>query len=311
MLNKIDIDRENGINILNESLSLYKEGEYDKAYQLYIEAGKILNECHIKSNTVEGKKSMLYGDNRNFGMIYKIFESNVKNLLSNKDGIKKLNHIMKLIKENKILKNQFDVYNTFTNPTNVIDVKKYITESISLIPHYTKDVLKEENEKLIDIFEKFQLNENVSINEDETKLFETIEFMLLNSKNFNNINEYNKIENVLFEFVNDNNKILTENISIDEIYKEKIDEMVNKHEQLLNEDEIKLINDVKDENKAKQMFENYKKSVTKLIKEEINKGVDVESWNGILDKVNKKVFESNNALIDIAELIEIKNEIEK
>ena len=78
----------------------------------------------------------------------------------------------------------------------------------------------------------------------------------------------------------------------------------------LNDDEIKLIMEVNDPLKAKKLFNKYKSEVTSLVNEQIKEGKDVESWNEILNKVNSKVFESKTALTDIAEFIEIKNEIE-
>lgn len=310
MNNEISTNIKKGIKLLNESLAQYEAGNNTAAYKTYQTAGQFLNEAESRANTDAGKISMTYGENRNFGMIYKIFESNTKDMLKNKESQKKLKRIMSLIRENKVLKNEFDIYNAFTNPTNVSDVEHYVNEAVSLIKQHTPNTIKTENEKLISLMKECELNENIYVDEDEVEIYEGIEYMILNEKNFNTINEYNKIQKRLCEYVSENNNMITESKNIDEMYNEKINEVVAKHESVLNEYEIKLIRDVNDPVKAKKLFNDYKSSVVSLVREQVEKGVDTEAWNGILSKLNNKVFESKTALTDIAEFIEIKNEIE-
>ena len=68
--------------------------------------------------------------------------------------------------------------------------------------------------------------------------------------------------------------------------------------------------EVNDPVKVKKLFNKYKAEVTSLVNEQIEKGKDVESWNTVLEKINSKVYEQKTALTNIAEFIEIKNEIE-
>jgi len=310
MNNKINQNIDKGVELLNEALNQYEAGNNTTAYKIYQEAGKYLTEADTKLNSEDGKVSMLYGDNRNFGVAYKVFESNTKSLLKNKEGQARLKTIMKLIKENAVLKSEFDIYNVFTNPVNVANVQEYVNEAVALIKQIPAKELRENNEKLVNLFKECELNENITMTEDETVLYEAIEYMILNKKNFQNINKYNKIQKQLCEYVSENNSLVTEGVNLDTIYKEKVDEMVDKHSKELNEDEVKLIRDMSDPQKAKKLFHEYKTSVTALVKEQIEKGADTEAWNSILEKINNKVYEEKTALTDIAELIEIKNEIE-
>lgn len=311
MDNKISKNIEKGVKILNEALSQYSLGNNDAAYEMYKTAGNYLTEANEKSNTDEGKIAMTYGDNRNFGVMYKIFEANTKKMLKDKEGQKSLKNIMRLICENTVLKHEFDTYNAFTNPTNVKDVEKYVTEAISLIKQYPAYTIKSENDKFVKMIRDGKLNEDIDIDSDEAELYESIEYMLLNKKDFNTINKYSDIQKRLCEYVSENNNIVTESKNIDSLYNEKINEVVAKHENVLNEDEIKLIKDASDPVKAKKMFNENKSSVISLVKEQIEKGENLDSWNGILEKINSKVFESKTALNDIAEFIEISNEITK
>lgn len=310
MTNEISTNIEKGIKLLNEALKCYEQGEYSSAYKAYQNAGSFLTEADNRANTSEGQISLKYGGNRNFGVIYKIFESNTKNLLRDKSSQKKLKKIMSLIRENKVLNDEFNVYNAFTNPTNISNPREYVSEAISLVTRYSKKVIRENNEKLINLFKEYNLNENISVDDNEIELFENIEYLLLHNRDFKNINKYNEIQNKLCEYVSENNVMLTESKSIDDLYESKVNEVIDKHEKELNDDEINLIMEVNDLVKAKKLFNKYKAEVTSLVNEQIEKGKDVESWNTVLEKINSKVYEQKTALTNIAEFIEIKNEIE-
>ena len=310
MTNEITINIEKGIKLLNEALKQYENGEYSSAYKTYQKAGSFLTEADTRANTDEGRISLKYGGNRNFGVIYKIFESNTRDLLRDKSSQRKLKKIMGLIRENKVLNDEFKAYNAFTNPTNVDNPSEYVAEAVSLITRYSGKTIRENNEKLINLFKEYKLNENISVDDSEIELFENIEYMILHNKDFKNINKYNDIQKKLCEYVAENNNILTESKSIDDLYEDQLNEFANRHEKELTEDEVKLIMEVKDPAKAKKLFNKYKTEVTSLVNEQIKEGKDVESWNEILNKIDSKVYEHKTALTDIAEFIEIKNEIE-
>jgi hypothetical protein len=310
MTNEISINIEKGIKLLNEALKQYENGEYSSAYKTYQKAGSFLTEADTRANTDEGRISLKYGGNRNFGVIYKIFESNTRDLLRNKSSQRKLKKIMSLIRENKVLNDEFNAYNAFTNPINVENPSEYVAEAVSLITRYSGKTIRENNEKLINLFKEYNLNENISVDDSEIELFENIEYMILHNKDFKNINKYNDIQKKLCEYVEENNNVLTESKNIDDLYEGHLNEFVDRYEKELTEDEVKLIMEVKDPAKAKKLFNKYKTEVTSLVNEQIKEGKDVESWNEILNKIDSKVYEHKTALTDIAEFIEIKNEIE-
>ncbi len=310
MTNESTINIEKGIKLLNEALKQYENGAYPSDSKTYQKAGSFLTEANTRANTDEGRISLKYGGNRNFGVIYKIFESNTRDLLRDKSSQRKLKKIMGLIRENKVLNDEFNAYNAFTNPTNVNNPSEYVAEAVSLITRYSGKTIRENNEKLINLFKEYKLNENISVDDSEIELFENIEYMILHNKDFKNINKYNDIQKKLCEYVEENNNVLTESKNIDDLYEGHLNEFVDKYEKELTEDEVKLIMEVKDPAKAKKLFNKYKTEVTSLVNEQIKKGNDVESWNEILNKIDSKVYEHKTALTDIAEFIEIKNEIE-
>ena len=314
MTNEININIENGVKLLNEAVSNYEKGNMTAAYEKYQEAGKFLTEANDFAKTEEGKTSMKYGWNKNFGAIYKVFENNTKGMLRNKSSKKQLSNIIKTIKENKVLKDEFSAYNAFTNPVNVGNTDNYVTESISLIAHYSPKTLKENNEKLINLFREYKLNENVVINDEEQELYENIEYLITNPKSFTNIAKYESIYNNLCDYVNENKIERGEKMNLDEAYDALMNDVVDKYKTTLNEDEIKLIRDVTtNETKAKKLFFENKNKVIELIKKEAltENQEEKQEWETLLENINGKVYEPNTALANIAEFIELRNELEK
>lgn len=314
MTNEININIENGVKLLNEAVSNYEKGNMTAAYEKYQEAGKFLTEANDFAKTEEGKTSMKYGWNKNFGAIYKVFENNTKGMLRNKSSKKQLSNIIKTIKENKVLKDEFSAYNAFTNPVNVGNTNNYVTESISLIAHYSPKTLKENNEKLINLFREYKLNENVVINDEEQELYENIEYLITNPKSFTNIAKYESIYNNLCDYVNENKIEKGEKMNLDEAYDALMNDVVDKYKTTLNEDEIKLIRDVTtNETKAKKLFFENKNKVIELIKKEAltENQEEKQEWETLLENINGKVYETNTALANIAEFIELRNELEK
>lgn len=296
-----------GLALIKEAEKKYQEGNPEIGYKLYTEAASYLTEADKYRKTSEGKDSLIYGDNRNFGVIYQIFEANTKKLLSNNKGRKNLKKILNLIKENKVLLHEFNIYNTFTNPTNVTNVEEYVNEAISLIKQYPKDVLKEENEKLIKLFKEYNLNENIELNLDNDYIFECIETLLTTPKTFNSFQKINDIKKHLCEYVNRNNKVLNEAVDLDSVYDDLKDKFVSKYENVLSDHELQLFKDVSEPEKAKKIFEQYKQELLDLLQEEITKGSNVTEWQAIFEKVQNKKFNKDKVLKDISEFIEIKN----
>lgn len=314
MTNEINTNIENGVKLLNEAVSDYEKGNMAAAYEKYQEAGKFLTEANDFAKTEEGKTSMKYGWNKNFGAIYKVFESNTKGMLRNKSSKKQLSSIIKTIKENKVLSDEFSAYNAFTNPVNVGNTNNYVAESISLIAHYSPKTLKENNEKLINLFREYKLNEDVVINDEEQELYENIEYLITNPKSFSNIGKYENIYNNLCDYVNENKIERGEKIDLDEAYNALMNDVVDKYKATLNEDEIKLIRDVTtNEAKAKKLFFENKNKVIELIKKEAltENQEEKQEWETLLENINGKVYEANTVLANIAEFIELRNELEK
>jgi hypothetical protein len=308
MKNSIYNNINKGVDLLNEAMNQYKNNNPAAAYKLYEAAGSYLKNAHNDYHTPYGQDTIKYGDNRNFGAIYKIFEANTPAMLQNPKQTKQIVKVMEMIKEDKVLANEFAIYNSITNPINVENSKDYVNESLNLTKNYDSKTIREHNQKFLETLRKYNFNENININDEEQELFESIEYVITNPKSFNNINEYNKIQNHFVDYINENNQHIDKNVNIETIYENKINELIDKHIDSLNEDEIKLIRDITtNPTKAKKLFNENKKEVINLIENEMKNNANVNEWQDILENIKKKEYSKENALSNIAEFLEIKN----
>lgn len=150
----------------------------------------LANEYFDKMGEEEEEMDALYNESRNFGIIYNVIEANVPKLLESEEGKKALRAIVKTIKSDKMLHEQFKAYNNLQPSTKIENVDEYITEALSIVPNFDKKTIKESNEKLIKLIKKHKLDEMVDIDDEKLDLYESIEFVTMNKKNLKNIDEY-------------------------------------------------------------------------------------------------------------------------
>ena len=130
----------------------------------------LANKFFDEMNAEEEEMDALYNESRNFGIIYQVIESNVPTLLETKEGQKALRKIIKTIKGNKILHEQFKAYNNLQPSDKIENVDEYIAESLSLVPKFNKKAVKEANERLIKLIKKYNLDEMVDIDDEKLAL---------------------------------------------------------------------------------------------------------------------------------------------
>ena len=309
MDNIVNRNIDKGVRLMEEAIRCFSDGNNSAAYASFVKAGQCIREACSAENGADGASVMRYGDNLNFGALYKVFESNASGLYRSEGGRRAIAEVVSLINGNKVLKEQFAAYNAFTNPENVGDVSEYVSEAVSIMPRYPKDVLRENNRKLMEAIRRNGLDESVEVSEDEQRVFEGVEYMMTHMKDFRNLSKFNGIQSSLCEFVGRHNRTVEESEGIDEKYHDKVNEVVSKYEGVLNEDEIELIRNARDPKAARRMFESLKGEVVGELEKLCEGGSDSESWKAILEKVESKEFSEATALQDIAELAEVKGEI--
>lgn len=300
-----DTYRKAGI-LMQSALKKYESGD--------IEGGnkdrQMANEMYDKAENQVDAMAMLYGESRNFGTIYKVFESNTSKLFTDKKGNDKLKKILKFIKENKTLKSEFDAYNALIYPESVTNAEEYVNEAISLIPNLDKKTVVENNQKFIDLIHELKLNEMVEITDDDLKLYEAVEYIVLNPKTLDNVNEFVNAKKCITEHIEKNcNYNNVTNETVDSVYNKGIKEVDENYQKNLNEDEKMLVEKLASINTREAYFDAAKLDTLKMLDTQLNECNEEnrEGLQQIIENINKKKYDTDNFISDAAEFREIKN----
>ena len=271
----------------------------------------LANKFFDEMNAEEEEMDALYNESRNFGIIYQVIESNVPTLLETKEGQKVLRNIIKTIKGNKILHEQFKAYNNLQPLHKINNVDEYIAESLSLVPKFNKKDVKENNERLIKLIKKYNLDEMVDIDDEKLDLFESIEFVTMNKKSLKNIDDYVNATKMIKESIINLPVSETKDFSIED-YAEEINNVSENIAKDLNSAEIKLLKEVTNGNSEEYFNECKSKTLSKL-DEMISNEKDIETksrLSKIYEKINNKRYNKKNAIVDIAEMVEMQDAID-
>lgn len=301
-----------GIDKLKEAIESYESGDFGNGSKVLKEASeKVLAESD-KLNTDEGRSSMLYGDDRNFGIAYSVFEANMNDLAESTDGMAVAARLTRMIVEDANLKRQFSVYEAMKSPKLSFCEGKIDNDTLTGM--YTKAVISENkisdkaamvksNDAFIMEMRNAGLNENIIIDEKMINLYESISRLMTEKEGSMNIESFASDMSTVNEHVK---SVVESNDSVKE--NDNIDNIIND----LTEDEMDLIEDVaSSEERAEEIFDEAKKNACDAIRMEIDRdGDDDGQWENILKEVESKTFSGNTALSDISEMIEIANTIE-
>lgn len=308
-----------GATLMQQALKKYADGDFEGGDKDREMANKFFDLASQEMNSEIGKMSQLYGESRNFGIIYNVFEQNIDKIYN--DDTKK--HVIKeaydLIKNNKLLNEQFKIYDMFEKTNDVENAKEFVNEASSLINQFDKKQIKENNEKLIKLIKDNNLDEYVDISEETENLYEAIEYIILNKKTFDNLNSFIKAQNVISEHIENNKKNVvnedTDRFSFNK-FKEELDKEENQLNETINEDEKKLLDMFTNpKTNKKAVFENYKTETLNKIKGamQISEENDREAWDKVYESVNSKTYSDKMTqnIINCAEMLEICSTIEE
>lgn len=313
-MNKLDTLYNEGKKLMEYAIDCYSKNKITEAEEYRKKANELYNKANILYCIENTDRDKLYGKNRNFGICYQIFEDSLLKNLNNRNGKKFINEVSNLIKTNKVLKEQFNIYNSICNKKNVSNPESYVDGVLECISklNLNKSDIRKANEKLIDLIESnTNVNKLLNIDDDTLKLYEAIDFILTNKKSINNIDEYNKIKDSLIEKFDRDNKDKTDNDTVNENYETSLSEMTEKYKDL-TDDEIKLIEDIISSDKDKSsLFEEYKSETIGEIDETIKKASeeDKEQWLNIKETLSEKKYNKDTLIDDVLKFVEIQKEI--
>lgn len=272
----------------------------------------LANEYFDKMHEDEEEMDALYNESRNFGIIYNVIEANVPRLLENSKGKKSLRKLVEAIKSDKILHEQFKAYNNFQPTKKIKNADAYIAEAVSILPKFNKNKVKNSNEKLIKLIKECKLDEMVVIDDDKLDLYESIEYVTMNKKSLSNIDEYVNATNVIKESI-EKNSVVEKNQMTIENYANEVNNVSESIANELNSEEFILIKEMTNGN-AENYFNECKSKTLSKLNEMISNETDMDSksrLSQIFEKINNKTYIKENAIVDIAEMIEIQDTIDE
>ena len=313
-----NVNSEKGSVLMQQALKKYAKGDFEGGDKDRAEANRYYDLASAEINSDAGKMTQLYGESRNFGIIYNVFEQNIENLWNTKAGKKIVKECYNLIKTNKVLNEQFKIYDMFEKAQNIEDVKDFVNEASNIVKTFDKKIVRENNEKLIKFIRDKKLDEYVDIPEETENLYEAIEYIVLNKKTYNNVNDFLKAQNVITEHIikNQKNNIVENKLTSVE-FEDKIEEAEKEINENINQEEKTLLDrflTTKNQNK-KEVFENYKRKTLRKIREMIENSEDSDKsqWNKIYENVSSKNFSENMSenITNCAEMMEICSTIDE
>lgn len=307
MKNEIDSIFDEAIKLMEAAIKKYKEGDFEIADKRRKSANKLFKKAHEALDTDEGKDDVVYGESRNFGKIFKVFENNTNKLFETKEGSKAIAAIVKTIKNDKDLSTEFKIYEAIENPKGVKNVEMYTHDVISLIESFNSPSIKEKNQKLLEKIRSFGLDEAISMDSDTELLYENIDFLINNKKSLDNVGKFSEAKNIITETIKNN---ASSNImNVDEVVDFMSEKIEEKYDKLLTEDEKEFINELTAPGvNLEKVFNTTKKNLqTSLMEAILNEPENSEDWKQLLEKVKSKTFSKETAIADIAEMVESQN----
>lgn len=305
--------------LMKQALIAYRNGNFEQGDLLKQKSNELFDLGKNDIENTQNNISSLYGENKNFGIIHKVFESNSPELYKSKSGRKVIASYIKTIKEDKNLLSQFQLYNTLYNVHDLADSEKFVNEALSIIPNLKLNDVLESNQKLIDIIQKNNLNEEIEIDDKTENLFESIEYVITNKKTFKTlagyINATSNITSFINENKNNNSNLIDENQDIDITLDSFLHEMEEKYGNVLTEEEKTFVQELVDA-KSDSKTEKQKKIFTKCKNEALEAINDVlreaegnvkEKLLSIKERVLNREFSESSLVKDVAEMLEIKD----
>ena len=295
---------EKAITLMTRAIEQYEDGKFDLARHTRILANKYFAKLDAEMDTEEGREKALYGENLNFGVIYNVIEENIEPMYKDAESRGIIGRMVRLIKEDATLRDEYDLYNALMYPKNVKDSAAYVSEIIDTAKRHSVNEVRSSNRKLLRLVKEWKgFDETIPISDFDMAVFDGMEHITTTPKTISNITEFNGSKNVLSECVKHRNVMTEDDVNVS-----------FNSEDDATADEMKLVKEYNESVDKKAMFEHYKgileSKLTELIAE--NKGKDTDSENRLttlLERTQAKTFSEANGLVDIASFIDSVNRI--
>jgi len=302
------------INVLTQqALKKLQDEDYNGFKNDWEEANRLKLNLDGYMSSENGIMEMKYGQNLNMGIIMDVILENMSKVVNegNKRKARQIGNIVNEIKNDKVLFEQFKVYNCFTNKDTWSGVnpeysEKYVNEVASSIKPMSLKEAKSHNRKLIEMIIKGGLDENIAIDDETINLYESIECILFKRNIFSELKQLTEAKEQISEYLREH--VITEKKETTD-FNAKLSELSEKYDKELNDDEKQLIEKVQNCQDKEQMFNDYKAKTISTLSESMKKyeGNDKAELQEVINNINEKKFNEKTILVDLAEMIEVMN----
>lgn len=308
-LNAISQLRNEGSETMERALESFRNGDYTDAEQLRQKANEVFDRLAEELNKEENELNSLYGESRNFGIIYQTFEHNIQEMMKTPVGKKVLSEAIGMIKSDKNLKGQFNVYQSIVNGGGTGHPEMYVESVLKLMPTASAKSITESNDRFIKALRKLDdLNEYFTIDDKVAGCYEAVDKLLTTKVSPETMADIVEAKSKLVEFVT---SVPAEKYGTSEKNIDSIIEAIKSREDFATAEEYQLYREIMAAEDKKALFEQYRNetldSITSVMNESTEKAAE---WQSTYDRVKKYTYDKSNPVMSIAMLAEIRDVVE-
>lgn len=305
--NKYIEEIKNYAELISESL---KRDDF-KSYDAVI---SMLNEAVASRKDEISLKSEL--NTTNFGILNHIFESRLPYLLKHDKNTVK--DVIKMVKEDKELRKQFQYYNTLSRLNESIgklssassDVKALVERFVS---DYNSSVnlteCKKSNVRFKKLLESRGVIPTSKIDDGTKNMLESSRKLLENKYSLSNAVELSKCIDNVIDYANANKRSVNEAKNpIDEL-----ERLENSLKEKLTESEMSFVKDIVDfknplaEKRKEKLFNTLKEDCIKKVNEMLENEPSRDDLNELKRKIEEQTFNNESIVKDISKMLEIRD----
>jgi hypothetical protein len=247
----------------------------------------------------------------NFYTINNIFNEKLKSLYeSGKDGKKIIGKYTRLIKEDKILRDEYRFFDQLEEGVSEEIKNDFITESLKRFQKYSKNEIKKSHKKVEDFINENFKKEDFVIEEKENKFVDAVEFVINEGKEYNrNLPEYLENRNIIINEVKiRNNTLLKEAKTVDKM----IEDFNEKYHGELTNEEMNIVMELikVDSNETPTILKEYQKNILSKLNVFIKENNDLELKEKLLQLKEQIMFDTEN-LKKATNLFEIRKVVDE
>jgi hypothetical protein len=254
---------------------------------------------------------------QNFGKIKNAFNNLLIEAVVLKDAKNKqlFGSYVKAIKENKVLKTQFLIYNNIENKVeeNQFKAGLFLQENLKLMDGFTKEQILEANTKLAS-----KINDIPEVIENK-ELYENISTLIFNNKLSENIDAVVEATSSVIQYITENKaKVIEEVIELPtHMITSMMVEKYNSKYSTIDESEFKIIKsliDSSDEVKKTVYEETLSECIALINGNLVVEGLDLETKEKLLKAkeilLNDKTEVNEDYLTNISKLVDLKSSLQ-